>query len=93
MLSISAIPIGGITVNVHDLIEIEKIKQLKYRYVRGVDTHDFTLVEACFTEDASSRYSSGKHSYFSRSAIIDFMKNLMTSKVVSSIPLRIPKSG
>ncbi|MGZ8765224.1 MAG: nuclear transport factor 2 family protein, partial [Acidimicrobiia bacterium] len=32
-----------------DLVEIEAIKRLKYRYLRGLDQKDWAAVESCFT--------------------------------------------
>ncbi len=60
-----------------DLVEIEAIKQVKYRYLRAVDTRDWDLLATTLTEDATSAYSSGKLSYDGRDAIIAFLRESM----------------
>jgi uncharacterized protein (TIGR02246 family) len=39
-----------------DLVTLRQIEELKYRYVRALDTKDWDLFQACFTEDASAVY-------------------------------------
>jgi uncharacterized protein (TIGR02246 family) len=63
-----------------DLVEIEAIKNVKYRYLRAVDTRDWDLLATTLTEDATSAYSSGKLSYKGREAIIAFLKESMPEK-------------
>jgi ketosteroid isomerase-like protein len=63
-----------------DLVEMEAIKQVKYRYLRGVDTRDWDLVASTLTGDATSAYSSGKLSYTGRDAIIGFLRESMTER-------------
>lgn len=63
-----------------DLVEIEAIKQVKYRYLRAVDTRDWDLLATTLTEDATSAYSSGKLSYDGRDAIIAFLRESMPEK-------------
>lgn len=70
--------------NIQTMVEIEQIKQLKYRYIRGIDTHDFDLLCDCFTEDATVWYADGTFKHAGRSAIIAFMKSLITPAFVSS---------
>lgn len=47
---------------IEDLIEIEQIKRLKYRYMRALDTHDWPLMRSLFVADARTWYSGGKFS-------------------------------
>ncbi len=63
-----------------DLVEIEAIKTVKYRYLRAVDTRDWDLLATTLTEDATSAYSSGKLSYSGRDAIIGFLSSSMPAK-------------
>ncbi len=63
-----------------DLVEIEAIKQVKYRYLRAVDTRDWDLLATTLTDDATSAYSSGKLSYQGRDAIIEFLRTSMPEK-------------
>jgi hypothetical protein len=45
---------------VNELLEIEKIKQLKARYFRALGTNDWTLFGSTLTEDCVARYSGEK---------------------------------
>ena len=63
-----------------DLVEIESIKQVKYRYLRAVDTRDWELLATTLTDDATSAYSSGKLSYKGRDAIIEFLRASMPER-------------
>jgi uncharacterized protein (TIGR02246 family) len=60
-----------------DLVEIEAIKQVKYRYLRAVDTRDWDLLASTLTADATCAYSSGKISYQGRDAIVEFLRSSM----------------
>lgn len=60
-----------------DLVEIEAIKAVKYRYVRGVDLRDADLIASTLTEDAAAAYSSGKLSFEGRDAIVSFIIDSM----------------
>lgn len=63
-----------------DLVEIEAIKAVKYRYLRAVDTRDWDLLATVLTDDATSAYSSGKLSYEGRDAIITFLRESMPER-------------
>lgn len=63
-----------------DLVEIEEIKAVKYRYLRAVDTRDWDLLATTLTENATSAYSNGKLSYEGRDAIIKFLSESMPEK-------------
>ena len=63
--------------NTDDLVQIELIRQLKARYLRGIDTKDWALLEASFTPDAVARYSGGKYSYEGRDSIMEFLRTSM----------------
>ena len=60
-----------------DLVEIESIKQLKYKYMRCLDQKLWSEMAECFTEDASSSYSGGKYAYEGRDAILEFLEKSM----------------
>ena len=60
-----------------DLVEIELIKRLKYRYARLLDTKDFDGLNDCFVEDATASYSGGQLSYDGRDAIIGFLRKAL----------------
>jgi hypothetical protein len=63
--------------------EIEAIKQLKYRYLRAVDTKDFDLLAGTFSPDAVSAYDGGNNSYEGREAIIGWLRQAMDNGIVT----------
>jgi hypothetical protein len=63
-----------------DLVELEQIKAVKYRYLRAVDTRDWDLLATTLTADARAAYSAGKLSYDGRDAIIEFLSSSMPAK-------------
>ena len=66
-----------------DLEEIEAIRQLKYRYLRGVDLKDWELLVGTFTTDAVSAYDGGKQSHEGRDAIVAWLKNAIDNPIVT----------
>jgi hypothetical protein len=60
-----------------DLVEIEEIKRLKYKYVRCIDQKLWDEIRDCFVEDAVASYSDGKYHYEGRDAIIGFLVKSM----------------
>jgi hypothetical protein len=62
-----------------DLVEIELIKRLKYRYLRNLDQKLWDDMESCFTPDATARYGGGLYEYDGRQAIIEFLRTSMGS--------------
>ena len=60
-----------------DLVELEAIKAVKYRYLRAVDTRDWELLASVLTADATAAYASGKLSYEGRDAIVGFLRDSM----------------
>lgn len=67
-----------------ELLEVEKIKQLKARYLRGLDTNDWDTFAASMTQDCRGRYNDGKLSFDSRDEIVAFMReNLSGDKVIT----------
>jgi hypothetical protein len=60
-----------------DLVEIELIKRLKYRYLRCLDQKLWDEVGACFTPDATAKYSGGVYSFDGREAIVAFLRESM----------------
>jgi len=65
-----------------DLVEIEQIKVLKYRYARFLDTKEWDALAALFVEEATTSYSGGQLSYEGRDAIIGFLKQVLGSTEV-----------
>jgi hypothetical protein len=62
-----------------DLIELEAIKNLKYRYVRLIDTKEWDELETLFLPDASATYSDGRYAFEGRDAIMAFLRESMSS--------------
>lgn len=67
-----------------DLATLHAIHQLKYRYVRGLDTQDWALVARCFTADARVWYNDGKFTQSGRENIIAFLASLLDGTFYSS---------
>ena len=67
-----------------ELIEFHEIEQLKYRYIRALDTQDWDLLEACFTPDAHAWYSNGEFVHDGASQIRQFLEELCSPAFVSS---------
>ncbi|MCH7787898.1 MAG: nuclear transport factor 2 family protein [Acidobacteria bacterium] len=63
-----------------DLVEIELIKRLKYKYLRCLDQKLFEGVGECFTEHATAAYSGGVYSFEGRQAIVAFLVESMGSE-------------
>ena len=74
-----------------ELVEIEAIKQVKYRYMRCLDLKRWDEIATCFTEDATSSYSGGQYSYQGRDAIVDFFRGAMGPEMISSHHVHQPE--
>lgn len=60
-----------------DLEALERIKRLKYRYLRCLDQKLWDEIGDCFTEDAEASYSGGKYAFQGRDAIVAFLRRAM----------------
>ena len=60
-----------------DLVELEAIKRLKYKYVRCLDQKLWDDIVDCFIEDAVASYSGGKYHFEGRDAIVKFLVESM----------------
>lgn len=63
--------------NINDLVEIESIKRVKYRYMRTLDQKLWDEMATCFTVDAVAGYSGGKYTYEGRASILEFLSTSM----------------
>jgi SnoaL-like domain len=63
-----------------DLVEIEQIHQLKYRYVRFIDQKRWDDLEALFLEDATASYGGGAVNLTGRPAIMEFLTGTMADE-------------
>lgn len=59
------------------LLEIEAIKALKYKYLRCIDQKLWDTMRECFTEDATTSYSGGRYAFEGIDAIMKFMTEAM----------------
>lgn len=64
----------------NDLLELEKIKRAKYKYMRCIDQKLWDEIGDVFTDDAVAAYSGGKYRYEGRDAIVDFLRTSMGSE-------------
>ncbi len=60
-----------------DLVEIEAIKQVKYRYFRFLDLKRWDDIATLFVPEATCAYSAGAYSYDGRDAIVEFFRKSM----------------
>lgn len=59
------------------LLQIEQIRQLKYRYFRAIDTHDWVLLATCLAQEVTTQLDSGTYVFDGRDAFIAGLKQLM----------------
>ena len=64
------------------LLEKERIKELKARYFRALDTKDWALFGACLTEDIEGRYSDGQLSFDGREQLVGFMIETLSASTI-----------
>jgi hypothetical protein len=67
-----------------DLVELELIKQLKYRYARCLDLKLWDEIVECFTPDAVAAYSGGGYTFEGRDAIVEFLRRSMGAETFHS---------
>jgi hypothetical protein len=59
------------------LVELELIKRLKYRYIRCLDLKLFDEIGECFVDGATASYGGGAYTYEGRDAILHFLRTSM----------------
>ena len=74
----------GVTLTPDDLVEIELIKRLKYRYARCLDLKRWDEIAECLTPDAVATYSGGAYTFEGREAIVDFLRRSMGAQTFHS---------
>jgi hypothetical protein len=67
-----------------DLLEIEAIKRLKYRYMRCVDQKRWDELADCFTDDVTVAYDSGNHTFAGRDRVVRFLARSMPDTKLTS---------
>lgn len=68
------------SVDLPQLLAVDAIKRLKYRYLRCLDQKLFDEIVGCFTEDATASYGGGAHRFDGRDAIVGFLRESMGSQ-------------
>jgi len=58
-----------------DLVEIELIKRLKYRYMRCLDQKLWDEMAETLADDAVASYSAGKYEFEGKDAILEFFRH------------------
>lgn len=66
------------------LIELKQIEQLKYRYLRALDTQDWDLLESCLSEDVTTWFNNGAHSETGRETVMELYRTILVPEFVSS---------
>lgn len=67
----------GRRLTAEDLVDLEEIKQVKYRYLRCLDTKDWDGLALVLTPDATASYSGGRYTYSGRDEIVAFVSRNM----------------
>ncbi|MCZ7531147.1 MAG: nuclear transport factor 2 family protein [Acidimicrobiia bacterium] len=70
--------------NSADLVVMERIKRLKYRYMRCLDQKRWDDLATCFTHDAVASYSGGRYHFEGRDAILEFLETSMGAETFLS---------
>lgn len=63
-----------------DLENIERIKQLKARYFRALDTKNWPLMRKCLHNDCIADYDGGKYSFDGGDKIVAFFQQYMQAE-------------
>ncbi len=66
-----------------DLVVVDEICRLKYRYLRCLDLKQWDDLAACFTDDATASYSGGQYEFAGRSEIMKFLVESLGPKFVT----------
>jgi hypothetical protein len=67
-----------------DLVELELIKRLKYRYLRCLDQKLWDELDEVLAPDAVAEYSGGKYTFEGRGAIVEFLRRAMGAETFHS---------
>ncbi len=62
-----------------DLVELEQLKRLKYRYMRFIDQKLFDDLAELLTEDVTASYGGGAYQFEGKAAVMDFLRTSMAS--------------
>lgn len=76
--------------NVEDLVRIREIEQLKYRYMRAVDTRDWDLLASTLAPDVIAEYGD-RLSFESRDDLVRVLSKAMDDSTISLHHLHQPE--
>jgi uncharacterized protein (TIGR02246 family) len=65
-----------------DLVALEELKRLKYRYLRTLDTKDWDAFAATLADDATADYGE-RLSFSGRDAITAYMRTTLTPAIIT----------
>lgn len=68
---------GGEPLSLAELGDRERIKELKYAYLRCLDQKDWDALGDLLCEDATAAYSGGRYTYTGREEIVGFVRRNM----------------
>lgn len=68
------VPLEPKALTLQDLVELEAIKRLKYRYLRCLDQKLWDDLEQCLTVEATASYGGGAYAFDGRDAIMEFLR-------------------
>ena len=72
-----------------DLVALEEVKQLKYRYLRTLDLKQWEAFEALFVPEATGEY--GDLTFADRAEIVDYMRTNLGDGVVTMHQVHHPE--
>ena len=67
------------------LLEIEAIKQLKYKYFRCLDSKRWEEMAETLVEDSTAAYDNGKYKYDGKPAILEFLSSSLNDPDIISL--------
>lgn len=68
----------------NDLVQIEAIRQLKYRYLRAIDQKLWDLLAETLSEDCVASYGGGAYCFDGREQIVGFLRGTMAADTFHS---------
>jgi hypothetical protein len=74
-----------------DLVELEAIKRLKYRYVRALDQKQWEELGSCLLPDATAAYGGGAYSFAGRDEILQFLRDSLGPTMITMHQVHQPE--
>ena len=73
-----------------DLVDVEEIKQLKYRYLRTLDLKLWDAFEECFVPEATGDYGEGL-AFANRAALVAYMRENLGEGMITMHQVHHPE--